>query len=304
MMMMNKALRSSSILMTRQSGRLHFTAASGKGMITIINSNNTLVQQQQRFFTVSRFNSQQKKEEPEEQRSTPTTPEIEAPPEHVFQDTENTFKEPPPSVNIPILMTFWKQYFIRYIIITAVGLGVLYAVYWISDLFSSITFKNVAKWSFWTGLLLGGSLVGGGAFLKQYFTISSRTVYKIALKRAVANEKVVSQLGTPIRPGRFRAYSYEYPDVQGDQHDVPLARRMQFWKPVHMQMMFQIVGSKGKQGMVSCEVSRRPGIWNMLNNNFKFHSLSVDIPDDEDRVIMKGTEAHAKSLHGHDISLK
>lgn len=253
--------------------------------------------------------------------------------------TNNKSKSSSSSVNYSLLVSFWKQYFIRYVMLTLVIMAILYFIYWISDLFSSINFKNVAKWSFYSGLVMGVVLTGLSLFAKQYFTISSRTVYRVAMRRVLDNPTITQQLKTPIRPGKFRAYSYEYPDMKksmiataaqqatsgsastsnnnnnvsssgggggGEEvadgglmmEEVPLSRRLQFWKPAHMQMMFQLIDANGKVCTVSCEVSRRTGsVWHVLNNRFKFHSLSVEMPDMEDRIILKGTEDHANQLH-------
>jgi len=271
---------------------------------------------------------------------TTTTTTTTAPPEYIFLDTEGTFKEEREqqlgsmnigagdssdrssstsstssatgnrasafiqNVSIPLLMKLWKQYFIRYVIITSVALATLYLIWWLSNLFTSISIGGVAKWSFYTGLLMGIGLSVATRFAKKSFTISSRDVYKVALQRVLQNEQVVNKLQAPIKPGKFRAYSYLYPDLEGDAHDAPMTRKLQIWKPARMQMMFQLSGATGKQCMVCCEVSRKSGLWNLLNNRFTFHSLYVDLPDDDDHIILKGTAAGADQFRSQNIKLQ
>ena len=98
-----------------------------------------------------------------------------------------------------------------------------FSVWEITDWLSSITFKNVAKFSFYTGFLTGLISCGIGWLTVMAFSIHPATVYKAAVKKVLANQTVREQLVTPLKPGRFRAYSYTYPDFN-NAHDVPFTR--------------------------------------------------------------------------------
>ncbi|KAL9657489.1 hypothetical protein ABK040_016755 [Willaertia magna] len=174
-----------------------------------------------------------------------------------------------------------------YTIITTLIFLVAYTLYFITDWLSSITFKNVAKFSFYSGFFSGIISCIVAWLTVIAFSIHPTTVYKAALKKVLSNHSVRTNLATPVKPAKFRAYSYTYPDMN-NSHDVPIERKLQFWKPKRMQMMFQLEDAKGKLAMVSCDVSRKPGFLNLLRNRFTFHSLSVDIPDNEDRLILRG----------------
>ena len=68
---------------------------------------------------------------------------------------------------------------------------------------------------------------------------------------------------------------------------------MQFWKPKRMQLCFQLQDANKKTAQVSCDVSRKDGWINMVRNRFTFHSLVVDIPDNEDRLFLRGSSEDA-----------
>jgi hypothetical protein len=105
-------------------------------------------------------------------------------------------------------------------------------------------------------------------------------VYQAALRKVLSDSRVTSRMATPLQPGKFRAYAYEYPDMK-NMYDVPWTRKIQFWRPPRMQMMFQIQDQKGQIADVTLEVSKRPGKKNILSDRFKFHQLSVELPNNE-----------------------
>ncbi len=84
----------------------------------------------------------------------------------------------------------------------------------------------MAHWSFYAGFFTGIGIIATGVALKNYFTLRSTLVYNAALKQVVNKLQFQEKLGLPIKPGRFRAYSYEYPDVKGESHDVSVIRKM------------------------------------------------------------------------------
>ena len=168
---------------------------------------------------------------------------------------------------------------------------------------SSITFKNVATVSFYTGFFTGLISCGIGYLAVMSCSISPSAVYKAAVKKVLANKSVRDNMTTPLTPGKFRAYSYTYPDFN-NAHDVPFTRKMQFWKPKRIQLCFQLQDPQKKTAMISCDVSRKSGILNIIRNRFTFHSLIVDIPDSDDRLILRGSDEDAVyEKESNDIKL-
>eukprot|EP00818_Percolomonas_sp_WS_P001899 CAMPEP_0117434938 /NCGR_PEP_ID=MMETSP0759-20121206/214_1 /TAXON_ID=63605 /ORGANISM="Percolomonas cosmopolitus, Strain WS" /LENGTH=107 /DNA_ID=CAMNT_0005226451 /DNA_START=624 /DNA_END=947 /DNA_ORIENTATION=- len=96
-------------------------------------------------------------------------------------------------------------------------------------------------------------------------------------------------MGAPVLTSKFRAYSYYYPETGKHDMEATLWRQLQFWKPVHMQMLFKINGPKG-EGMVSCDVSKLPSLKTLLKEEYVFHSLQVTLPDGK-KVILSGSDA-------------
>lgn len=153
---------------------------------------------------------------------------------------DNTTKSPSVQWNsdfIKLLLRLWGQHLVRYTVIVAAVLLFAAAIYSVSNWFSSINFKNVAVWSFYTGALTGVCATVFVMALYGWFSIHPNTVYRAALKRVSENVHVVQKLERPLTPGKFRCYAVEYPDYGGNAHTAPLSRRMQFWKPSRLQLV-------------------------------------------------------------------
>lgn len=185
-----------------------------------------------------------------------------------------------------VFLHSFKDNFFRQIIIVFSVIAAVYIFYIVSDWFSSITFKNIAQWSFSAGVLSTASIFLTIAAARKYFVLRSSKVYKAALKRVMEDTYVKDVLGSPFTASKFRAYSYYYPDTKQHEMEVKLTRSMQFWKPIHMQMIFKVTGSK-KEGTVSCDVSKLPSLRSIFVDEYIFHSLAVDMNDGE-RIILSG----------------
>lgn len=96
-------------------------------------------------------------------------------------------------VNIPLLVKFWKMYFVRYAVISTLIFGVIYigrfyngdwnnflrfAVWEVTSWLSSITFKNVATVSFYFGFLSALMCCGVTWLAILAFSIHPSTVYR------------------------------------------------------------------------------------------------------------------------------
>ncbi|KAG2388727.1 hypothetical protein C9374_000166 [Naegleria lovaniensis] len=274
---------------------------------------NSLIKVDKRVFMVSAFHTNLK---PSEQQKQPSSAdknknlfiyeeekdlEKEVVPTEVFKDEKERIMDEE-GVNIPLLVKFWKMYFVRYAVISTLIFGVIYIVWEVTSWLSSITFKNVATVSFYFGFLSALMCCGVTWLAVLAFSIHPSTVYRAAIKKVLANKTLRDNMVTPLTPGKFRAYSYTYPDFN-NAHEVPLVRRIQFWKPKRMQLCFQLVDANKKTAMISCDVSRKDGIINLLRNRFTFHSLIVDIPDREDRLFLRGTDQDAVYENASDMKL-
>ncbi|KAL0479328.1 DNA mismatch repair protein MutS [Acrasis kona] len=205
-----------------------------------------------------------------------------APSTNVYNDEEGAFHENKleDDVNIPIFLRLWRDYFVKYALITLGTISVIWILYDVTDWFSSMTIKGTAKYMFSSGLIVGLLLSTIAWRVRQFFTIRSASVYKAALRKVVMDERVMSKMKAPLKPAKFRAHAYEYPDMK-NMYDVPLTRKLQFWKPPRMQMVFRVQDANNKQAEVFLEVSKRPGRENILSDRFKFHSLTVELPNQE-----------------------
>lgn len=198
----------------------------------------------------------------------------------------------------------WKNIAARYAIITGVVVGVLYIAWKVFSFFGALSFDDVGKWSFYAGFISAMSLVLIFSLYKRQYSYKTSQVFTEAFNRASRDASIKQMLGEPIIPGKFKAYGYEMKDSQlGDfdqgYHTYILNYIKQvfgFGKQTNLQMLFQLNGAK-RMAIVSCEVSKLPGLTTV--NNLNFQSLSVDVfhkdpsakPGVKARVILEGTEA-------------
>jgi hypothetical protein len=197
----------------------------------------------------------------------------------------------------------WKNIALRYSIITVCVVAVVWFAWKIMSFFGSLTFDEVGKWSFYAGFLTCLSFVVVANLYKRQYSYKSNQVFTAAYARTTANVQIRELLGTPILPGKFKAFGYELRDGDLGSFDQSyhqwifnyIKKTLGFGKQKTMQMLFQLNGSK-RMAIVSCEVMKLPGLTTV--HNLVFESLSVDVfhkdqvakPGTKVRIILEGTE--------------
>ncbi len=183
---------------------------------------------------------------------------------------------------LSVFLNLWKQNIIRYGTIALTVISIVWILFDVSSWFSSITFKNVAEWSFFIGFFMGIGTMLSFFGVKRYFTLRSSSVYYSTLKKTLSSPQVRDHLGPQIKPGKYRTYSYIYDGV--DEMSATWLRKNQFWKPVRMQINFSLIGKNNTTALVNAEVEKKSGLAGLGigSERFIFHSLQIDIPDSED----------------------
>lgn len=202
-----------------------------------------------------------------------------------------------------LVFKLWKNLAARYALIAGGVVLVSYAGYKITTFFSSLTFEEVGRWSFWAGFWSAMILVIMFSMFKNQYTYKTGKVFQEAFSRINKNPQLVEQLGEPLSMGKFRTFGYEF--KQGELSNVDSNPTTWFWnlfkkatsigKNHNLQILFQVEGAK-RMGMVSGEVSKLPGF--NVGSDIIFTSLSCDVfhkdqekkPGTKLRVILEGTE--------------
>ena len=105
----------------------------------------------------------------------------------------------------------WRPRVVSYLWIGAVvltGVVILRAGLWVVGFFSSLDFADVGQVAFFAGLLTAFGLVLLASLGRRALTLRPEAVYHEALKQVLNDVTVRAFLGSELRSGAFRAYSF------------------------------------------------------------------------------------------------
>eukprot|EP00475_Leptophrys_vorax_P020506 TRINITY_DN2806_c0_g1_i1.p1 TRINITY_DN2806_c0_g1~~TRINITY_DN2806_c0_g1_i1.p1 ORF type:complete len:236 (+),score=48.72 TRINITY_DN2806_c0_g1_i1:125-832(+) len=178
---------------------------------------------------------------------------------------------------------------------TALAVGgasaILYGGYEIADFFANVTITNAASFGFTTGFVTAFAVSGLAFGISKLFTLNAESAYRVAMKAVKSNREVIGVLGGPLRPGSFKAYSFDNSNIV-----MPSIFSAPKFKPRQLQILFQVSGSRG-HGMVSGEVVKKDG-------QMQFNTLVVDVLDSGQRIVISGDADPSKAVYQGHIRLR
>ena len=175
------------------------------------------------------------------------------------------------------------------------------------------TFEQIGRWSFWAGFWTAASISMIIYVTKRSFEFKATQVYRVALNKVLSDPQVGELLGRPITPSKFKSFGYDFKKGGVPNHDsgyinwiLNSIKEKIGYQQKHLQMMFQINGLK-RMAVVTCEVSKLPGITVANLSNYDFKSLCVEVfhknqeekPGSKVIIVLEGKEEDM--LHSSDV---
>ena len=204
----------------------------------------------------------------------------------------------------------WKPRLVTYLWVGAallLGVAILRGGLWVVSFFSSLDFADVSQVAFVAGLLTAAILMGVGALARRALTLRPEAVYADALRRVLGDATVRAYLGSELRTGAFRAYSFVPGSIRWGQGGaaaeavVPpaaaegtgagwgvraMAALGSWWRPRRLQLFFQVTGDAASHGMVSAEVEKVKG-------SYSYNLLCVDVLNTGQRIVLRGDPTYS-----------
>lgn len=154
------------------------------------------------------------------------------------------------------------------------------------DFMATTSFYDVATTAFITGMVTAGAC---GVVLSQgakVFTLRPENVYQEAVKKVLADERIVAALGDNVKSGEFRAYTITQGgfNFSPDKENADSYGWERWFKPRKIQMLFALNGSK-ENGMISVEAQK------LFNGNYQFNFVTLDVINTNEHKVLEGSEA-------------
>lgn len=195
------------------------------------------------------------------------------------------------AANLPKFVTTFRRY--RPVILktgaAVLGIG---GVYFISSVVmgSANWFLSIPPHSFiWYGYIAGffsAALCGGLIYAtRRSVTIRPENVFRMSRKLVENNTEVQSQLGRYLTPGKLKAYKIDGGNITLEKKSGDTFATVPSLKPPRVQMLYNMFGDGGKEGMVSVEAVK-------LKGQLTLRMVAVDVGSN--LILISGTEERLK----------
>eukprot|EP01080_Neovahlkampfia_damariscottae_P006563 gene6563-10726_t len=181
------------------------------------------------------------------------------------------------------LFSLWGNLVVRYAMIAGISVIAIYTGYKVWSFFTNLTFEQIGRWSFWAGFWTAASISMAIYVTKRSFEFKATQVYRVALNKVLNDPQVGELLGRPITPSKFKSFGYDFKNGSISTQDLGYInwilnaiKEKIGYQQKYLQMMFQINGLK-RMAVVTCEVSKLPGITVANLSTYNFRTLSVEV---------------------------
>lgn len=125
-----------------------------------------------------------------------------------------------------------------------------------------MSFLDVGEVAFIGGLVTGLGVAVCAVLGTRFLRLRPEPIFQHALKRLSSDATVTSYMGSTLTSSEFRAYNFLEGGVRGvgsvsaSTSRRPLTGLYKWYQPKRLQVMFQVIGSKGVTGMATAEVEK------------------------------------------------